>query len=83
MSTTFAQVVERVKHLSLDEKQELLELLDGWLEGTGQEAKVHVPEYYDEKSGKKVDLAELVSRMPADYQPTEEGLGEPVGKEEW
>ena len=83
MSQTFAQLVERVKQLSLDEKQELLELLDGLLEGTGQEAKVHVPEYYEERSGKKVDLAELVSRMPADYQATEEGFGEPVGKEEW
>jgi hypothetical protein len=83
MSQNFAQVVERVKQLSLDEKQELLELLDGLLEGTGQEAKVHVPEYDEERSGKKVDLAELVSRMPADYQATEEGFGEPVGKEEW
>ncbi len=83
MSQTFAQVVERVKQLSIDEKQELLELLDGLLEGTGQEAEVHVPEYYQERSGKKVDLAELVSRMPADYQATEEGFGEPVGKEEW
>jgi hypothetical protein len=83
MSPTFAQLVERVKQLSLDEKQELLELLDGLLEGPGQEAKVHLPGYYEEKSSKKVDLAELVSRMPADYQATEEGFGEPVGKEEW
>jgi|GEM_PF-2112311 len=83
MSQNFAQVVERVKHLSLDEKQELLELLDGLLEGTAQEAKVHVPEYYEERIGKKVDLAELVSRMPADYQATEEDFGGPVGKEEW
>ncbi len=37
-------------------------------------ANVHLP---------KFDLAELVSRMPADYQATEEGFGEPVGKEEW
>ena len=49
MSQDFAQVVERVKQLSLEEKQELLELLDGLLEGTAQEAKVHVPEYYGEK----------------------------------
>ena len=83
MSQTLAELVERVKQLTLDEKQELLELLDGMLEGTGQEAKVHVPEYYEKRSGKKVDLAEVVSRMPANYQPTEEGLGEPVGKEEW
>ena len=45
MSQTFSQLVERVKQLSLDEKQELLELLDGLLEGPRQEAKVHVPEY--------------------------------------
>ncbi len=61
MSQNFAQVVERVKQLSRDEKQELLELLDGLL----------------------VDLAEMVSRMPADYQATEEDFGGPVGKEEW
>ena len=83
MSQTFAQVVERVKQLSVDEKQELLELLDGWLEGTEQKAKVHVSEYYEERSGKKPDLAELVSGMPADDQATEEGFGQPVGKEEW
>ena len=83
MSQNFAQVVERVKQLSLDEKQKLLELLDGLLEGTGQEATVHVPESYETRSGKKFDLAELVSRMPADYQATEEGFGEPVRKEEW
>jgi hypothetical protein len=83
MSQTFAQVVERVKQLSVGEKQELRELLDGMLEGTGQEAKVHVPEDYEERSSKKVDLAELASRMPADYQATEEGFGGPVGKEEW
>ena len=32
---------------------------------------------------KNLDLADLVSRMPADHQATEEGFGEPVGKEEW
>ena len=84
MSQTFAQVVERVKQLSLDEKQELLDLLNGLLiEGTAQKAKVHVPECYEERSRRKPDLAELVSRMPADHQATEEGFGEPVGKEEW
>ncbi len=83
MSQNFAQVVERVKQLSRDEKQELLELLDGLLEGTGQEGRVHMPEYDQERSGKKVDLAEMVSRMPADYQATEEDFGGPVGKEEW
>jgi len=33
--------------------------------------------------GKKFDLAEMVSRMPADYEVSEESFGEPVGKEEW
>ncbi|MDX6445142.1 MAG: hypothetical protein QOH71_2216 [Blastocatellia bacterium] len=79
MSQTFAQLVERVKQLSLDEKQELLELLDRLLiEGTGQKAKVHVvaSEFEKETRGKKLDLAE-------DHQATEESFGEPVGKEEW
>ena len=83
MRQTFAQLVERVKQLSLDEKQELLELLDGLLKGTAHEVQVTVPEYCDERSGKRVDLAEVVSRMPPDYQATEEGFGGPVGKEEW
>ena len=34
-------------------------------------------------SGKKFDLAEMISRMPPDYQVIEESFGEPVGKEEW
>jgi hypothetical protein len=44
---------------------------------------VVVPDFDDQVNGKKFDLAELVSRMPANYQPTEEGFDEPVGKEEW
>jgi hypothetical protein len=44
---------------------------------------VVVPDFDEEVNGTKFDLAELISRMPADYQATEEGLGEPVGKEEW
>jgi hypothetical protein len=44
---------------------------------------VIVPDFEEKANGKKFDLAELVSRMPADYQATEEGFGEPVGKEEW
>lgn len=44
---------------------------------------VVVPEAEPNESGKKFDLAEMVSRMPADYQPSEEGFGAPVGKEEW
>ena len=42
-----------------------------------------VPDFDETVNGKKFDLAELVSRMPTDYQATEEGFGEPVGKEEW
>jgi hypothetical protein len=44
---------------------------------------VIVPDFEEKANGKKFDLAELVSRMPADYQATEEGFGKPVGKEEW
>jgi hypothetical protein len=42
-----------------------------------------VPEFEQIANGKKFDLAEMVSRMPADYQASEENFGEPVGKEEW
>jgi len=44
---------------------------------------VVVPDFDEKANGKKSDLAELVSRMPADYQATEKSFGEPVGKEEW
>ncbi|MDX6403641.1 MAG: hypothetical protein QOH70_1096 [Blastocatellia bacterium] len=44
---------------------------------------VVVPDFDEEVNGTKFDLAELISRMPADYQATEKGFGEPVGKEEW
>ena len=44
---------------------------------------VVVPDFDQTVNGMKFDLAELVSRMPADYQTAEEGFGEPVGKEEW
>lgn len=44
---------------------------------------VVVPEFEQTANGKKFDLAEMVSRMPADYQPNEESFGSPVGKEEW
>jgi hypothetical protein len=44
---------------------------------------VVVPEFEQIANGKKFDLAEMVSRMPADYQVSEENFGEPVGKEEW
>ena len=50
-----------------------------------EKAKVYVvvPDFEEQANGKKFDLKELVSRMPADYQATEEGFGEPAGKEEW
>lgn len=32
---------------------------------------------------KQVTLAELVAQMPADYAPSEEDFGVPVGKEVW
>jgi antitoxin MazE len=35
------------------------------------------------KSKPKFDLAEMISRMPRDYQVHEESFGKPVGKEEW
>jgi hypothetical protein len=44
---------------------------------------VVVPEFEQIANGKKFDLVEMVSRMPADYQASEENFGEPVGKEEW
>lgn len=31
----------------------------------------------------KLDLQELVSRIPKDYRPGETDWGKPVGKEEW
>ena len=50
-----------------------------------EKAKVYVvvPDFEEQPNGKKFDLKELVSRMPDDYETTEEGFGEPVGKEEW
>ena len=44
---------------------------------------VVVPDFEEQANGKKFDLKEFVSRMPADYQATEENFGKPVGKEEW
>lgn len=34
-------------------------------------------------AGSKYDLAELVSRIPKRYRPTEVDYGPPVGREEW
>ncbi|MGI9107699.1 MAG: AbrB/MazE/SpoVT family DNA-binding domain-containing protein [Pyrinomonadaceae bacterium] len=44
---------------------------------------VVVPDLERTASGKKFDLAEMISRMPPDYQAREENFGEPIGKEEW
>lgn len=50
-----------------------------------EKAKVYVvvPDFEQNEGGVKFDLAEMVSRMPPDYQTGEESFGEPVGKEEW
>jgi hypothetical protein len=50
-----------------------------------ENAKVYVivPDVDPNVGGKKFDLAEMISRMPPDYQASEESFGEPVGKEEW
>lgn len=44
---------------------------------------VVVPDLEQNASDEKYDLAELLSRMPPDYQASEEDFGKPVGKEEW
>lgn len=44
---------------------------------------VIVPNFEQTAHPKKFDLAEMVSQMPADYAPSEEGFGMPVGKEAW
>ena len=44
---------------------------------------VVVPDLERDASDQKFDLAEMLSRMPPDYQVNEEGFGNPVGKEEW
>ena len=44
---------------------------------------VVVPDTEAEPSRPKFDLAEMIARMPADYQAVEEGFGPPVGKEAW
>jgi antitoxin component of MazEF toxin-antitoxin module len=46
---------------------------------------VVVPDYEETETEteRKFDLAEMVSRMPPDYEASEEDFGVPVGKEEW
>jgi hypothetical protein len=50
-----------------------------------EKAKVYVvvPDFEENASGAKFDLAELVSRMPPDHQVNEDIFGPAVGKEEW
>ena len=44
---------------------------------------IRLPEFEQNTSAKRFDLAEMISQMPADYQASEEDFGAPVGKEEW
>ena len=44
---------------------------------------VVVPDLVAESSRPKFDLAEMLSRMPANYHAVEEDFGPPVGKEVW
>ena len=44
---------------------------------------VVVPDTEAEPSRPKFDLADMIARMPADYEAVEEGFGLPVGKEAW
>ncbi|GIK58828.1 MAG: hypothetical protein HND44_14545 [Chloroflexi bacterium] len=50
-----------------------------------EKAKVFVvvPDFQENAVETKFDLAELVARMPPDYQVSEVDFGKPVGKEEW
>lgn len=50
-----------------------------------EKAKVFVvvPDFQENLVEPKFDLAELVARMPSNYQVSEEDFGKPVGKEEW
>jgi hypothetical protein len=44
---------------------------------------VVVPDAEVEPIRPKFDLADMIARMPADYQVVEEGFGPPMGKEVW
>lgn len=44
---------------------------------------VVVPDVGELQGESRFDLAEMISRMPADYRAAEEGFGKPIGKEEW
>lgn len=44
---------------------------------------VVVREFEQAAKSNKFDLADMVSRMRADYEASEEDFCEPIGKEEW
>ena len=44
---------------------------------------VVVPDAEVKPSRPKFDLADIIARMPTDYQAVEECFGPPVGKESW
>jgi hypothetical protein len=50
-----------------------------------EKAKVFVvvPDFPENEIEPKFDLAELVARMPPDYEVSEMDFGKPVGREEW
>lgn len=48
-----------------------------------EKATVYVVVLERNASDQKFDLAEMLSRMPPDYQVNEEGFGSALGKEEW
>jgi len=61
-------------------------LLDDARISVGDEVEVFVQQEQiriKKISKPKLDLAEMVSRMPASYKANEESCGKPVGKEEW
>lgn len=50
-----------------------------------EKAKVFVvvPDFSENPVETKFNLAELVGRMPSEYQVSEVDFGKPVGQEEW
>lgn len=44
---------------------------------------VVVPDLEPTPTIRRFDLADMISRMPQDYQAREESMDLPVGKEEW
>ena len=58
-------------------------LAEGVLLPENTKVYVVVPDIEQSTSATKFDLAEIISRMPPNYQAHEEGVGDPIGKEEW